>query len=75
MRSMHHVTEPDPIDVAILRIIAAGRLPDRDLLSAELRGLHAEGLINDPAGALPTLTPRGQLLLQVANGECATPVA
>jgi hypothetical protein len=64
---------PNSADVAVLRALAAGALPAKDLLDAELRCLAAEGLI-DLAEPLPGLTPRGRLLLQVANGECAQPM-
>ncbi len=65
---------PDPVDAALLGSIAAGRLPGQELLTTELRCLEADGLIQTRSGGLPTLTPRGRLLLQIANGECATPL-
>jgi hypothetical protein len=60
-------------EVAVLRAVASGTLPGKGLLLAELGRLEADGLI-DPAEPLPSLTPRGRLLLQVANGECAQPM-
>jgi hypothetical protein len=69
-----HPSEPDPIDVVILRDLAAGRVPGKDLLDVELRNLAAHGFIEVNTASLPTLTPRGRLLLQVANGECAPPL-
>jgi hypothetical protein len=61
------------VELAVLRGLATGYLPGKNLLNAELRCLAAEGLI-DLAEPLPELTPRGRLLLQVANGECAQPM-
>ena len=65
--------EVDSTDLAVLRVLAAGHLPGRHLLDVELRLLEVEGLIIGSREELPELTPRGRLLLQVANGECAPP--
>jgi hypothetical protein len=70
MRS--HTEFPDPLEAALLAHVAAQTLPSQELLAAELRCLQTEGLIRLDADSLPTLTPRGRLL-QIANGECATP--
>jgi hypothetical protein len=67
-------SDPDPIALTILQTLAAGRLPGIDLLNIELRELLDRGLIEINVGPLPTLTARGRLLLQVANGECAPPL-
>lgn len=75
MRSKgRHALDPTPPDLAILRWIAAGYLANNDLLHAELHLMKIEGLIADSPEPMPTLTPRGRLLLQVANGECAPPL-
>jgi hypothetical protein len=75
MRSRLSVARSDQnsVEFAVLRRLATGHLPGKDLLNAELRCLAAEGLI-DLAEPLPRLTSRGRLLLQVANGECAQPM-
>ena len=71
---MSSISEADPTDLAVLRVIATGHLPGMHLLGNELRLLEAEGLIAGSKEQLPVLTPRGRLLLQVANGECAPPL-
>ena len=74
LSNMSSTPDADPADLDVLRALAAGRLPGRHLLSSELRLLEVEGLISSSPEALPVLTPRGRLLLQVANGECAPPL-
>jgi hypothetical protein len=73
MSNMRSRQPIDPVTVAVLRVVATGVLPGKEFLDAELRCLAAEGLI-DLAKPLPALTPRGRLLLQVSNGECAQPM-
>jgi hypothetical protein len=66
-------SDQDSVELAVLRGLATGGLPGKDLLNAELRCLAAEGLI-DLAEPLPRLRSQGRLLLQVASGECAQPM-
>jgi hypothetical protein len=64
----------DPPTVAVLRLVATGRLPSGDWLGIELRRLVADGLVQPLPDSPATLTPRGQMLLEVANGESACPL-
>jgi hypothetical protein len=62
--------DPGLVDVAILRGIAAARLPGKDLLNVELGNLAARSFIHVNADLLPTATPPDRRPLQVANGDC-----
>ena len=58
------------LDIEILRALAAGHLPDRHLLTVELRRLEVLGLIEHSHHAT-RLTWRGTDAIQIANGERA----
>jgi hypothetical protein len=71
---MRSRSEPGPSDVAVLRALASGTLPGKQLLNAGLRYLAAGGFIDTASNPLPKLLSRSRLLLQVANGECTQPM-
>jgi hypothetical protein len=60
--------------VAVLRIVATGHVANSAQLGIELRSLEADGLLQSLPGQRVALTPRGQRLLEVANGEAACPL-
>jgi hypothetical protein len=64
----------DPPAVALLRSITIGHFVGADWLGIELRRLQADGLVRALPGRRLALTPRGRMLLEVANGESACPL-
>jgi hypothetical protein len=73
LRGMKEIVA-DPPAIAVLRLVAAGQVANSGQLGIELCRLEADGLLQSLPGRRVALTPRGRMLLEVANGESACPL-
>jgi hypothetical protein len=73
LRGMREILADSPA-VAVLRIVATGQVANSRQLDIELHRLEADGLLQSLPGRRVSLTVRGRMLLEVANGESACPL-